>query len=416
MKSTKKVSPKVSNRSKSPGYNRITAHSYLNATSFRLRNIQNDLNDENPLKFLIPNRDDLGKDQHNKSCMSIFSYGKLPKIKNEDKFTPLYKSKIMFFNENYKSNYIDKNSNNQPMKKDSAKSNKLKQTRNISCFFPLNKIGLFTNRLLHSKVKKDKENSKNNQPAMKKSNNELKDSSSISTSKEKKRNKKYHYCLNSERKQMMIAHEEKDKKKKGKSKSINCFFQLMYPNNILKTIKGKSQPGRNEGRISKINQDSFLIMTLINNIIDFNVFAVFDGHGVNGHLVSEFAKNHFKQYILNHKEISLLKLVDEIYLKLTDNDYSLVKNMFKMAEKELLLMNFDSNFSGTTCVIVFHLGFHIICANVGDSRAIMVELFDEDNKQYQIIPLSYDQKPQNVKERKRIEKAGGRVEQYSGMK
>ena len=66
----------------------------------------------------------------------------------------------------------------------------------------------------------------------------------------------------------------------------------------------------------------------------------------------------------------------------------------------------DANFSGTTCVMVMQVGERLICANVGDSRAIMVK---ENN---QIIPLSIDQKPDDPEETKRIVENGGEISQF----
>ena len=65
----------------------------------------------------------------------------------------------------------------------------------------------------------------------------------------------------------------------------------------------------------------------------------------------------------------------------------------------------DANFSGTTCVMLFQVGSKLICANVGDSRCIMVT-------DSEIVPLSEDQKPNNPGEMERIVKAGGEVSQY----
>ena len=68
--------------------------------------------------------------------------------------------------------------------------------------------------------------------------------------------------------------------------------------------------------------------------------------------------------------------------------------------------------------LLFKIGQKIICSNVGDSRAILVErkfIFDEKTNdiinKYEIIELSHDHKPNNKEERERIEKSGGEVDQ-----
>eukprot|EP00566_Odontella_aurita_P012932 CAMPEP_0113561652 /NCGR_PEP_ID=MMETSP0015_2-20120614/20091_1 /TAXON_ID=2838 /ORGANISM="Odontella" /LENGTH=474 /DNA_ID=CAMNT_0000463463 /DNA_START=216 /DNA_END=1640 /DNA_ORIENTATION=+ /assembly_acc=CAM_ASM_000160 len=58
--------------------------------------------------------------------------------------------------------------------------------------------------------------------------------------------------------------------------------------------------------------------------------------------------------------------------------------------------------SGSTAVAVLLTPTHIICANAGDSRAILV-------KSGRALPLSFDHKPTNHVERSRILRAGGEV-------
>lgn len=154
-----------------------------------------------------------------------------------------------------------------------------------------------------------------------------------------------------------------------------------------------------------------------------------DGHGSEGHLVSDFVKNQIKEYFNNkkiyainnkNKEFSFNKfgMSFEIYDKLKHNNYELIKNFYEYTNKKLTDTEFDINFSGTTCIMVFKIGKKIICSNVGDSRAILVErklIFEEKTNsilnKYEIIELSHDHKPNNKGEKERIEKCGGEVAQ-----
>ena len=77
-----------------------------------------------------------------------------------------------------------------------------------------------------------------------------------------------------------------------------------------------------------------------------------------------------------------------------------------LTAKEIL---FDSNFSGSTCILLFQIGNYLISSNVGDSRAIMIK---ENNE---IIELSLDQKPENENEKKRILKMGGVISQCNDL-
>ena len=141
------------------------------------------------------------------------------------------------------------------------------------------------------------------------------------------------------------------------------------------------------------------------------MFGVLDGHGYNGHLASAFVTNFIKETISNHTEILKLKDLNEIYKKLKEDNYHIIKQTYIKAEQELTHAEFDCNFSGTTCVIVFQIGYHLICANAGDSRAVLVSRLGGMNKS-EAIPLSKDHKPNIESERKRIVKSKGRVEQY----
>ena len=70
------------------------------------------------------------------------------------------------------------------------------------------------------------------------------------------------------------------------------------------------------------------------------------------------------------------------------------------------------NDSGTTCVLLIILGTHLICANVGDSRAIAIysENNDPNLSKLSIVPLSIDFKLEISEERNRIIRSGGLVE------
>ncbi|XP_013200683.1 protein phosphatase 1L [Amyelois transitella] len=61
------------------------------------------------------------------------------------------------------------------------------------------------------------------------------------------------------------------------------------------------------------------------------------------------------------------------------------------------------NVAGTTALIAIMEGNHLIVANVGDSRGVMCD------SRGNAIPVSFDHKPQQVREQKRIEAAGGYI-------
>ena len=180
---------------------------------------------------------------------------------------------------------------------------------------------------------------------------------------------------------------------------------------FLREYKFLTQAGKKEGNITKENQDTYLIEYKINGLKDFNMFGVLDGHGYFGQKASTFVRDFIIKQITENKEITNLTSLSEIYHKLHENKYQIIKNAYIQAEKELQLAEFNCDFSGTTCVIVFQIGHHLICSNVGDSRAIAV-LKKEGALKYNTVPLSKDHKPNNEKEKKRIIKKGGSVEKF----
>ena len=197
---------------------------------------------------------------------------------------------------------------------------------------------------------------------------------------------------------------------KNKLNEINSQFST---NLYIKSCKALSIAGKNEEGIKKINQDSYILEKNINEVLNFNIFGVLDGHGINGHLVSQFVSRFIINKIKNHPLLKNVKNPKEIYNKLKYNGYEIIANIFTEADIHLSKQTFNCENSGTTCIIVIQLEEHIICANAGDSRAIII--FDEANNKNlintKIYPLSFDCKPENHKEKQRIQEYGGIVEQ-----
>ena len=202
------------------------------------------------------------------------------------------------------------------------------------------------------------------------------------------------------------AKDSKEKEKGGSQPSEKIKVNALSTGRVL-NVAYQSQAGKGEDGFTKVNQDSFLVLQNEYNLKDFNIFCVMDGHGVNGHLVSRFTTKYFSSFFKKNKKMnSSCSSEDQIFNRLKKNDYEILKRVFRHAERDLEKNGeIDANFSGTTCVMVFQVGERIICANVGDSRAIMV-------KGDKVIPLSFDQKPDDPEESKRIKEYGGEISQY----
>jgi len=215
--------------------------------------------------------------------------------------------------------------------------------------------------------------------------------------------------------------EEEEKNNRLYEKLIKIDIVYKNDNCISATQKGFLAKKNIE---KENNQDCPLIIENACGIKNYNIYSIMDGHGSNGHLVSNFIKDNIIKYfnditfyfkkIKPKEKTSIIypeNILDLILKKLMKNEYQKIKDFYKevdemLSSKEVL---FDSNFSGSTCIIIFQVGTNLISCNVGDSRALLIK----ENKE--IIELSHDQKPDNENEKKRIEEMGGIVSQCNDL-
>lgn len=159
------------------------------------------------------------------------------------------------------------------------------------------------------------------------------------------------------------------------------------------------------------------------------IFGVMDGHG--GDFTSEFAAANFMAHFsknpklrhyfhLKDKEqgdvtgVSMLRAALKETLASLDaeirthqnkkNDSILAGLKATSAKGQVDLNKARQKIerSGSTCVVVMLTPSHIICANAGDSRAVL-------QRGGKVLPLSFDHKPTNIPELQRIENASGTV-------
>ena len=210
----------------------------------------------------------------------------------------------------------------------------------------------------------------------------------------------------------------KNKEKLLNKKGIQVKYSDFDGSGYIKNYSGVTRPGKDIEGMIKINQDALVCLTNINKIKDFNIFGVLDGHGPEGHFVAEYISNYIPSQIINHPKIKNLSDTEEIYKKFKENNCKIISQAFIDADKQLENVEFNTSESGTTCCLIIHIGKHIMCANTGDSRAIVT--FDESKnknseilKYLQCLPLSIDYKPELPEEANRIIKSGGVIEQMT---
>ncbi|KAJ4833271.1 hypothetical protein Tsubulata_013199 [Turnera subulata] len=147
--------------------------------------------------------------------------------------------------------------------------------------------------------------------------------------------------------------------------------------------------------------------------------GVFDGHGKNGHIVSNIVRNRLSSLLLTQKTaLTKTKTPADDYNEEGDDNLSSRKGFqkweqacisaFKVMDKEIKLQeNLDCSCSGTTAVVVVKQGADLLIANLGDSRAVMGNM----NEDGSVVPvqLTTDLKPSVPSEADRIRKCNGRV-------
>ena len=178
----------------------------------------------------------------------------------------------------------------------------------------------------------------------------------------------------------------------------------------------------------KTNQDSYLLLEkLFENKL--TIFGVFDGHGVNGHLISSLVSQFLSKY-LNNKENYCLKnnnkndsdsdsdssisskeiiITNELLTNLLLKE-DFIKKIISELDLKANECDFDLQFSGTTCLLLFILNNYLICSNIGDSICVLFNCSDEDRWTHEMISKIH--KPDIPYEKERILSNGGVIHPY----
>ncbi|OMJ91073.1 hypothetical protein SteCoe_6431 [Stentor coeruleus] len=158
-----------------------------------------------------------------------------------------------------------------------------------------------------------------------------------------------------------------------------------------------SKTGSSPDMPKKVNQDSMIVIENFLGQPNCHLFGVFDGHGQYGKEISSFIKD----------RLPILFSNDNSFIQ---NPKQSILNCVQQLQADILRSKFDTSFSGSTMVLVLMLNDMIICANVGDSRAVLGKV---EGKKWVPVTLSRDHKPDLQDERVRIQSHGGRVEPFT---
>ena len=179
----------------------------------------------------------------------------------------------------------------------------------------------------------------------------------------------------------------------------------------------------------KTNQDSYLLLEkLFENKL--NIFGVFDGHGVNGHLISSLVSKFLSKYLNNKENYSLknnnkndsnsdsdssisskeiITITNELLTNLLLKE-DFIKKIISELDLKANECDFDLQFSGTTCLLLFILNNYLICSNIGDSICVLFNCSDEDRWTHEMISKIH--KPDIPYEKERILSNGGVIHPY----
>ena len=159
-----------------------------------------------------------------------------------------------------------------------------------------------------------------------------------------------------------------------------------------------TQVGTIEGVPKSNNQDSFIELKKVPNTNGVSFFCVLDGHGPNGHHVSQHLQTHYPQM--------LQKYISKIDPKLPESSLqNLFEQVIEELEDSLKQSMIDIVYSGSTLLSVLLFENSCICCSIGDSRAILADF----ETIWGCKALNKEHKPGDSEEKRRIESTGGRV-------
>lgn len=141
-------------------------------------------------------------------------------------------------------------------------------------------------------------------------------------------------------------------------------------------------------------------------IEDSYLFGVMDGHGQYGREASTLLR------IRLPLNLSLVQSSARKQSKLeflTNPSYRqyVFKKAYEKTNAEIKGSSFDPSYSGSTSITVFIHNSLIVCANIGDSRAIIGSWSEEGG--WTTEQISVDHKPEARGEYERIVRCNGRV-------
>ena len=208
-----------------------------------------------------------------------------------------------------------------------------------------------------------------------------------------------------------IKKEKEKEKKKEISKEKEETPKPKYITKKIKDILPYTHVGFDGEEPKENNQDNYFIYKNFMDRKDYIYMSVCDGHGIEGHFVSDFMKEILPYDMSENLKNCNLMTENE---KERDKIHQIIKETFIIANEKLVdNEEINSLFSGSTCVSVIYTPEKLIVPNIGDSRAVLGRLINKEKNEYKAINLSRDHKPTEKDEAKRIIENDGRIQPFT---
>ncbi len=144
-----------------------------------------------------------------------------------------------------------------------------------------------------------------------------------------------------------------------------------------------------------------------------HLFGVFDGHG--GSEVAKFVGRHFVEELKKNKAFQSEDYKTALIQTFLLMDQMLIADAGKKELKQIVMKSGGAQGmqinqdelpyqAGCTACVALVTNTEIYCANAGDTRCVV-------SLKGKVKDLSHDHKPDNLPEKRRVEKAGGFVEE-----
>lgn len=166
--------------------------------------------------------------------------------------------------------------------------------------------------------------------------------------------------------------------------------------NLEYNISYSSKTGIQKNKTKSCNQDNLLVLSQPHQ----HLFAVFDGHGKEGHLISSFIQKHYETALKDKIKVAKNEAAERFFVKFFE-DY--VKNLSVCLKNSHL----NTVHSGSTFLSVFLYKNLCVCTNLGDSKAVLVSY----DRVWSARQLNLLHKPSEKSEKARIITAGGVIGQ-----